>query len=168
MPPKPSTQKRSQPTSLGCSLVFNLLWIAIGVLIEGGSLIVYRNNLAVYERLSREGVSTTATILKLELERRGSQKTHRITTHKVYYQFTGNVNGSPVKFEDVDTISQALYLSLQTGQKIEILYAASDPTLSVVKEDFAPPSLVFTMFVTVVAGLFAVMGLVSMAKAIDH
>jgi len=152
-----SSLKRPRATSplegSGCALIFGIGWtlfslvfVFIGI---GGLVSEYLN----YFRLQREGVGTTAMIVEMEVDDGDDS-----TTYYVYYQFTGVANNEAVKIEDRDTVPYLLYSTLKVEQRIEILYASSDPTLTAIKADFHPPNPLLPLLFSGMGILFTAIG----------
>jgi hypothetical protein len=149
--------KRPKPTSTlessGCSLIFGLGWtlfslvfVFIGI---GGLVSEYIN----YNRLLREGIETTAMIVDLKAEDSDGS-----TIYYVYYQFTGMVNNESEKIEDWDKVPYSLYSTFKVEQRIEIIYAASDSTLTTIKADFHPPNPLIPLIFSGMGILFTAIG----------
>jgi hypothetical protein len=158
LPPEFSHLKRPKPrdplNASGNSLMFSLVWtlfssifllISLGVLIKGNS---------DYKQLTQEGVAAKATITKWEIDNSGDA-----ANYYVYYQFIGLVNGTPVRFVDSASVSASLYYILKSEQKIDILYAASDPNLSAIKAAFGPPNAFSALIYIGMSGLFVLIGI---------
>jgi hypothetical protein len=105
-------------------LIFCVLWIVF-------SIFHLTYEFTKYQRLTREGEATVATIMTLYQDGGESPTCH------VSYDFKGpDTQGLLTSFHDRDSVSCSRYSNLTVGQNIEILYAASDPSLSAIKETF--------------------------------
>ena len=125
------------------SLVFLFMMIETGV-----------QDQKQYNKLTSEGVTAQAVITKLEIDDSDDS-----TTYFVYFRFTAPSNGAIKTFEHYDKVSQSLYKLFQTGDKVEIIYAASDPNFSQIKAQFGSPSLFLPLVGGGVSLLFVVVGL---------
>lgn len=163
LPAEYSQLKRPRPSSplyasgafsSGCSLIFAVVWIlfsAIFPLIGLGTLITDFSN---YNRLLREGLPAQATVTKLDVDDSGDSN-----TYYVYYQFRAMANNEFSQFELSKSIPSSLYDNLEVGQKINILYAASDPTLTAVKSEFGPPNPFSSLSFIGIGSLFVLIGI---------
>jgi hypothetical protein len=131
-----------------------LIWTLFSSIFVIAGVGFFFNEQNVYTRLSKEGLPATATITQLEVDDSGDS-----TSYLVYYQFRAPVNGDLSRFEDHESVSSSLYSSLTVEQQIEILYAASDPSLSAIKAEFGPPSIWFSLAFVGMGGLFVLIGL---------
>jgi hypothetical protein len=74
--------------------------------------------------------------------------------YSIVYQFKLPINGDPTNFEKHERVPRDFYSSHEKGQTIDILYLPSDPTLSAIKSDFAPPNLILTIILVGAGILF--------------
>jgi len=148
--PKPSPSLESS----GCSVVLGLIWTIFSSVFVVVGVVFFSNEYIEYNRLTKEGISTTAIITGLNVDDSGDS-----TSYLVYYQFRAPVNGGLTRFENNESVSSGFYSSLWVEQKIEILYAASDPSISVIKSEFDSPSVIFPLVFSGLGGLFVLIGL---------
>ncbi|MFZ6026818.1 MAG: DUF3592 domain-containing protein [Chloroflexota bacterium] len=158
LPPEYSRLPRPKPTglreSVGCILIFGLIWTLFSAIFPVVGVGVFISEQAKYNQLSREGVTAKGMITELDIDNSGDS-----TSYYVSYQFTASINGDPTQVQARESVSSSLYNDLETGQKIDVLYAASDPNLSTLKAEFAPPNLLFSLFFVGFGGLFVLFGL---------
>ncbi|MFZ6027678.1 MAG: DUF3592 domain-containing protein [Chloroflexota bacterium] len=123
------------PRSAACFLLlygsawtlFALIFVAIGV----G---VYVKESGDYQRFVDEGQTVTAVITGLEVEAQGDT-----TQYRVRYRFLASYNGDPRSYSGSDSTSLIQYDRLEIGQGIEVVYLASDPSVSELQSDLNPP-----------------------------
>jgi len=158
LPPEYSRLPRPKPSSprggLGCLIIFGLGWTLFSivfVIMGAGSYLNAQNR---YHRLSQEGLTVPGVVTGLEIDDSGDS-----TSYYVSYQFTAAIEGDSTQVKARDSISSELYDRLEKGQAIDVLYAASDPNLSVVKPNFHPPDLILPVVFTGMGGLFVLIGL---------
>jgi DNA-directed RNA polymerase subunit RPC12/RpoP len=158
LPPEYARLQRPKPTaplgSSGCMAIFGLIWTLFSSIFVVAGVGFFFNEQNMYTRLLKEGLPATATITQLEVDDSGDS-----TSYLVYYQFRAPVNGDLSRFEDHESVSSSFYSSLTVEQQIEILYAASDPSLSAIKAEFGPPSIWFSLVFVGMGGLFVLIGL---------
>ncbi|MFZ6027676.1 MAG: hypothetical protein ACOYYS_08180 [Chloroflexota bacterium] len=148
--------EQARPSGTGAAwqvfLPFGLIWTCI-------SLIVVPIFIATFwfqdsYVIARQPLTTTGavTALKMEMIDEGIEPV-------VYYQFTARQDGISTIFEDWDSISSAYYDELVVGQKIEIIYAADEPSASAAAAEFTAPSINDVLLLIGVAIIFALVGL---------
>jgi hypothetical protein len=128
LPSEYSGLKRPKSSSSGNNpyflLLFSVLWMVVPTLNLTDKLIKY-------QRLTREGEATVATITQLDKDNSGDSPSCHVS-----YDFKGpDTEGLLSSFHETDSVSCSRYSNLTVGQNIEILYAASDPSLSAIKEE---------------------------------
>lgn len=95
-------------------------------LLAGGSLMIASTNGQNSQRLQREGVETTAELTRVyRSEDRDTDGTRSYSYH-VAFRFT--VDGK--LYEDNQTVSNAFYQTVGTGQRVPVRYLANDPSIS--------------------------------------
>jgi len=153
------SRPKSSPSleSSGCGLIFGLFWTLFSFIFVVAGVGFYISGYQKYDRLVREGVPGSATIIKLEIDDSGDS-----TSYFVYYQFLAAVQGKFSRFDARESVSSAIYRSLKVEQEIEILWAESDPTISTIKAEFKPPDLLFSLIFSGMGGLFVLIGLAVM------
>jgi hypothetical protein len=90
-----------------------------------------------FSRLSSEGVTVQGVVTKMETDDSDDS-----TSYYIHYRFFAPFKNEKKAFEHYNSVSESVYNSVETGGKVEIIYAASDPQLSFVKTAFGPPGLV--------------------------
>ena len=158
LPPEYSRLPRPKPSgpreAMGCMLLFSLFWTlfsAIFVVVGTGLFI---NEQVRYNRLLQEGVTVKGTVTDLEIDDSGDS-----TSYYVHYQFTASINGDPTQVKARASVSSSLYDDLETSQKIDVLYASSDPNISTLKAEFGSPDLILPLVFVGMGGLFVLIGL---------
>jgi hypothetical protein len=142
----------SQPLeSAGCMFIFAVSWILFSAV-----FVIFG---ARYNRLLREGVTTTAVVTRLET-RSGEDSDN----YYVHYQFSAKVHGDTTRFENRHSVSHAFYRKLAVGQTVEVLYAASAPHTSVIKTEFKRPGPSGWIF-SALGGFFVLIGVVLLLNA---
>jgi hypothetical protein len=135
-------------------MIFGLFWTLFSAIFVVAGIWFYISGYMQYNRLVQEGVPAWAVITKLEIDNSDDS-----TSYYVYYQFRAKANGDVSRFDDHDSVSSSLYNSLKTGQQIEILYAASDPTTTVIKSELKAPNVLFSLAFSGMGGVFVLIGL---------
>jgi uncharacterized OB-fold protein len=140
LPPEFARLKRPKPTTRPLAgvvmLFFGIPWTFFSlmflIMIMGQSI----REQVQFNRLTSEGVTVQGVVTKTEIDDSDGS-----TSYYIYYRFTAPLQNEGKTFEHYDSVNQAIYNSVETGGKVEIIYAASDPQLSFVKADFGSPSL---------------------------
>jgi hypothetical protein len=145
--PNPHSPYQVGQPYLVVAILWILLWSGVGLWLVGD----YANDLNSYNLLQSEGVVTPATITSI-IDESGSDTTAYAATYRF---MAGN---TPI--DGRDEISYDLYHSLKTGAKLNVLYAKSNPQISAIKTELAPPGhtgfttfAAFMSFIAVLAGL---------------
>ncbi len=86
-----------------------------------------------YILLIRQGISVPAIVTRLE-------SSEEPASYRVFYQYTVVVNDRNTAFEGNSLVSWQLYKATQVGSQIKILYASSNPAVSIIESEMAPPS----------------------------
>jgi hypothetical protein len=158
LPPEYSRLKRPKPSgpreAVGCILLFGLMWTLFSAIFPVVGIGIFVNEQRDYNRLSQEGVTVRGTITALEIDDSGDS-----TSYYVSYQFTASLNGDPTQVNARESVSSSFYNDLETGQKIDVLYAASDPNLSALKAEFGPPNVWFSLIFVGMGSWFVLIGL---------
>ncbi len=146
IPTSPSTTLPPEIASLhpprpsGPPNVAGALWLALWALVPTISLLWHvaagYAEMVAYNRLSSEGIVTTATITDLKV-----RSTDDTSDYYVYYEFQASINGNVTLVRGRDQISETLFRGLGQGQPIEIVYWSADPSLSAVRAQLRPVSL---------------------------
>jgi hypothetical protein len=140
LPPAFSGLKRPKPANISLAgigtLIFGIPWTIFSVIFLVLVLGVSIREQKLFDRLKIEGLTAQAVITNLEVEDSDDS-----TSYYVDYRFTVPFNGEVQTYEHYASVSQSVYQPLETGGRVEILYAASDPGVSTVKAQFGPPNL---------------------------
>jgi hypothetical protein len=134
----------------GGGFAFGLAWTIFSAIFLIIGLGLFISESLTYNSLRREGIPITATVTAL--------KTVDNENYLVHYQFRAPVNRGLTSFEDVDSVSYELYSTFKVKQPVEILYVISDPSISVIKAEFAPPATLLPLGFAGMGGLFILVG----------
>ena len=159
LPPEFSGLKRpktgSHPLAMLMPLFFGIPWTIFSLvflfMIIGSTL----REQAQFNRLKDEGVTVPGIVTRREMDESDDSRGYFI-----YYRFVAPVNGRPQTFEHYGSVSQSVYNSFKTGGNLDVLYAASDPQLSVVKASFGPPGFLTLVLIGGMSLLFTGIGVV--------
>ncbi len=122
-------------------IVLNLCWGIFAVT-------AYFERLNLYQRLTSEGRTVSATITGLE----NWTDFNGISSYRVHYRFTANVNEQTTIVNAQQYISHDLFTSLTDGQTIEVIYDVSHPDTSSIKSENEAPN-VMTPVIFIVGAL---------------
>jgi hypothetical protein len=144
-------------------LPFSLAWTAFALFFLVVGVGTYLNERRTYQVLTQEGVSGLArvTLLYQDTDSDGN------TTFYVGYQYTAPVAGEMTVLTAQQSIPPELYQRLEDGMQVEILYAASQPTLSELKDNFNPPGLTMLVCFGGMGLLFTGIGIVLVVSALS-
>ena len=117
-------------------LIFGIPWTVFSLVFFFMIVGLRMRDQMQYNRFKDEGRIAQGVITKLEVEDSDDS-----TDYYVDYRFSAPFNGEEQNFEHYASVSRSVYQPLETGGKVEIIYAASDPGVSTVKAQFGPPSL---------------------------
>jgi hypothetical protein len=146
----------------GCfTVVFGIIWILISTaftVIGSGFLIQEQQE---YDLLMREGQTVQGMVTTLAINEGDDS-----TDYDVYYRYPVTANDRQRAYNGYQNISKDLYETLRVGQTVDVVYAASQPQVSKLKDDLSPP-LVWVFFLVILFGVgFDAFGLFLLARTL--
>jgi hypothetical protein len=159
--PKPHQALGNSGCGGGCVILFGIFWTLFSAVFVVIGIGTYFNEHTRYDRLTREGQTTQGIISDKEVDDSGDS-----TSYYIDYRFKANYQGKSQIFNDRASVSSTNYNSTEIGQKIEVIYAASDPNISALKVDLKPPSLLIPVCFGGMGGLFVFIGLGTVLGAV--
>jgi hypothetical protein len=144
-------------------LPFGLVWTAFALIFLVAGVGFYLNERKAYNVLTQEGVSSVARVTLLYQDTDSEDN----TTYYVGYQYTAPIAGEPTVLTAQQSVPEELYQRLENGMQVEILYAASQPSLSEIKASFGPPGLTPLICIGGMGLLFTGIGIVLVVSALS-
>lgn len=172
---------RDQVSFCGKYVVSGLVLILLGAMVQ---LISQEP----YDRLMREGQQVTGVVIECTSRAKTVKSSHNIayttTAHYLFYRFEAPVNGVLTPFEGKAEVEAedclfsrdleqllALLAAKQydllrgAGQPVQVIYAASDPSVFALKDKLKAPFPGFMLSGCIVGGAFLLLGLAGFADA---
>jgi hypothetical protein len=143
----------------GCLLIFGIVWVLISTFVIVLIAVDFYQNYKVTQLLINEGVGTRAMITKLTVDYDSEDG----NTYYVSYQYQIPIKGDFAPYSGRQTVSSDLYAILEKGGKVDILYAASQPSISDIEANVErnPYAQIFRFFCFIGLGvLLLLVGLV--------
>jgi Ca2+/Na+ antiporter len=148
---------------LGCTLPFALFWTAFSTIFLVAGIAMYLNERLTFDLLTREGVQSIAFVTDLSIDSDSDGE----ETYYVRYEYIVPISGDAITMSNRQSVAEREYNQLERGMKVEILYAASQPSISELKSTFRPPDLMLPVCFGGLGLLFTLIGVGLMAGALS-
>lgn len=142
-------------SGLGCMLPFGVVWTAFSAIFLVVGIFTYLNERKTYDLLSREGVTNTAVVTDMYV----STDSEGDSTYYINYEYIVPISGDAASFTNRQSVPKRIYSTLENGNKVEVLYAASQPGISELSSTFGPPDLMLPVCFGGMGLLFTLIGL---------
>jgi hypothetical protein len=136
-------------SSSGSSTCFGIFWTLFSLVFVVVGIWIFISEKNTYNRLMNEGVTVMGQVTDMQIDYDDDSNTY-------YASFAFKSAGTV--YNNRESVSRSYYNSLKVGDRVEVLFAASDPNLSRLKGDFSPPNALFPLIFSGMGGLFTLIG----------
>jgi hypothetical protein len=110
----------------GCLLIFGIVWVLLSTFAIVLIAVEFYQDYKITQILSSEGVQTRATITNLTVDHDSEDG----YTYYVSYQYQVPTKGDLAPYSGRQSVSSSIFATLEKGGKVDIVYAASQPSVS--------------------------------------
>lgn len=140
--PIPLAQLKRPAPSPGPGGSYPMLMLGILMVLAGPVIAVvmnqaFANRQRSFVRLSQEGRIATAHVSRVEHDHGSDDESNHC---KACLRFSAMVSGRAALVETCELVADTQLAELKTGETVEVVYLASDPTIVALKSGLQPPS----------------------------
>lgn len=152
-------QLKSHPEfgAQGCTLLFMTVWTLFSAVFVVLGIGFYVKEMGDYRLLQETGAITEATVVR----KYTASDSDGGTDYYISYQFVASDHA----FDRRQIVNRDFYQTIEAEQRIDVIYAPSDPNVSRLHATFAPPSILLPICFSGMGGTFVILGITVLAQS---